>query len=364
MGEVGRVAALLGGAVLVGYVLLAAVRTTVVPRSDVVLLSRWVFRATRVLFMLRVRRAKDYVEVDRRMAPYAPVSLIVLPGTWVAGVLVGFTAIDWGLHVDPLRHAFMLSASSLTTLGSVGARDLPTTVTSVVEATLGLGLIALLISYLPSIYSAFQRRELQVTRLATRAGDPPSALVMIKRHHALDRLDALDDLWDDYETWFADIEETHTTQPSLVFFRSIAHNRSWLTAAGCVLDAAALRASTLDMHREPRAELCMRAGYLSLRHVADYFAIPHNSDPSPTDPISIDRSEFDAAYDELVAAGVPVKADRDQCWRDFAGWRVNYDLVLITLAGLALAPYAQWSSDRSVPFIAPLLDGTWVRRRR
>jgi hypothetical protein len=363
MVEVGRVAALLGGTALVVYVLLAAVRTTVVPRSEVVLLTRWVFRAVRAVFVVWVRRAKDFVELDRRMAPYAPIGLIVLPGTWVALIIVGFTAINWGLHVDPLRQSFILSADSVTTLGSVAAPDLPTTFASVIEATLGLGLIALLISYLPSIYSAFHRRELGVARLATRAGDPPSAMVMIKRHHALDRLDALDDMWDDFETWFSDIEETHSSQPSLVFFRSIGHERSWITAAGVVLDTAALRASTLDLPREPRAELCLRAGYLSLRRIAAYFSIPHDTAPLPTDPISIDRSEFDAAYDELVAAGVPVKSDRDQCWRDFAGWRVNYDTVLITLAGLAVAPYAQWSSDRSIPFLAPLLSHQLLRRR-
>ena len=356
MGEVGRVVAIVAGTYLVAYVLLAAVRTTVVPRSEVVILTRWVFRATRVLFKLRVSRAKDYIEVDRRMALYAPISLIVLPGTWVALVIAGFTAIDWGLHVGSPRAAFTLSAESLTTLGSVAGPDLPTTVMSVIEATLGLGLIALLISYLPSIYSAFQRRELGVSRIVTRAGEPPSALVMIKRHHALDRLNALDDMWDDFETWFSDIEETHSSQPSLVFFRSITHDRSWITAAGVVLDTAALRASTLDLPREPRAELCLRAGYLSLRRIAAYFSIPYDDAPLPTDPISIDRSEFDGAYDELVAAGVPVKEDRDQCWRDYAGWRVNYDRVLITLAGLALAPYAEWSSDRSVTYLAPLVQ--------
>jgi hypothetical protein len=363
MGELARVAAMLGGIYIVFYVVLAALRTTVLPRSDVVLLTRWVFRAVHFIFRIRIKGAKDYVELDRRMAPYAPISLVMLPWTWVTGVAIGFTAIDWGLHVDPLRHAFTLSAVSLTTLGSVSAPDLPTIVVSVVEATLGLGLVALLISYLPSIYSAFQRRELQVARLATRAGDPPSAIVMIKRHHALDRLDALDDMWDDYETWFSDIEETHSSQPSLVFFRSISHQRSWITAAGVVLDSAALRASTLDLPREPRAELCIRAGYLSLRRIADYFSIPHDAAPNPTDAISIDRSEFDAAYDALVAEGVPVRPDRDQCWLDFAGWRVNYDQVLITLAGLTNAPYAEWSSDRSIPYLAPLLNRDWRHRR-
>src|SRR5204862_4314041 len=130
---------------------------------------------------------KTYEQLDRTLAIYAPLGLVILPGLWVAFVLAGFTAINWGLGVDPLREAFYLSGSSLFTLGFTAAPDLPTHVFSYIEAALGLGLVALLISYLPSIYSAFQRRELEVTRLTTRAGMPPSAITMIKRHHALAR---------------------------------------------------------------------------------------------------------------------------------------------------------------------------------
>src|SRR5262249_42960322 len=153
-------------------------------------------------------------------------------------------------------------------------------------------------------------------------------------------------IWDDWETWFADLEETHTSQPSLVFFRSISHDRSWITSAGVVLDAAALRTAALDVPPNPRAQLCIRAGYLALRRIASYFAIPFDDDPAPDDAISIDRSEFDAALDDLARADVPLRADRDAAWRDFKGWRVNYDAPLIGLAGLAQAPYAPWSSDR------------------
>ena len=41
-----------------------------------------------------------------------------------------------------------------------------------------------------------------------------------------------------------------------------------------------------------------------------------------------------------------LKSDRDECWRNFAGWRVNYDTPLVALAGLTDAPAVPWSSDR------------------
>jgi hypothetical protein len=95
----------------------------------------------------------------------------------------------------------------------------------------------------------------------------------------------------------------------------------------------------------------IRSGYLCLRHLADYFRIAVDHDPQPDDPISIRREEFDAAYERLAGNGVPLRADRDQCWRDFAGWRVNYDAALIGLARLTMAPDAPWSSAR--PVVAP-----------
>ncbi|MGI8662951.1 MAG: hypothetical protein ACR2LQ_07035 [Acidimicrobiales bacterium] len=359
MAEIGRVAALLAGVFLVGWALLSAIRTVILPRGEVVLLTRWTFLSVRKVFDLPLRRAKSYEQRDRAMAMFAPIGLMCLPATWISLSIAGFSAVFWGLHVDPLREAFELAGSSTLTLGTHQAPDLPTHIASFVAATLGLGLVALLISYLPSIYSAFQRREIAVTRLAARAGDPPSATEMIKRHHRLARLDALDAVWADWETWFADVEETHTSQPSLVFFRSISHERSWVTSAGVLLDAAALRASTLNLPMDAQAQITIRAGFLALRRIADYYGIAYDPDPPPDGPISIDRSEFDAAYEELASYGVPTRPDRDACWRDFRGWRVNYDTVLIALAGLTMAPYALWSSDRS----SERVRSRWFPRR-
>jgi hypothetical protein len=353
MSALARVAAGVGGASLVLWVLRSAVRTVVLPRAEVVWLTRWTFLALRKVFDLRLRRAKTYPQRDRAMAMYGPIGLVLLPFIWVSLAIIGFTGAFWGLGVDPLTEAFELAGSSLLTLGTHQAQDLPTHVTQFFAATIGLGLVALLISYLPSIYSAFQRRELAVARLATRGGDPPSAVETIVRHHRILSLEALDEIWDGWETWFADVEETHSSQPSLVFFRSITHERSWLTSAGALLDTASLRASTLDLPSNPQAQLTIRAGYLALRRIATYYDIEFDPDPQPDDPISVARSEFDDVYDQLVEAGVPVRTDRDQCWIDFRGWRVNYDVPLVALASLAMAPYALWSSDRSAVRVRP-----------
>jgi hypothetical protein len=245
-----------------------------------------------------------------------------------------------------LREAFIVSGSSLLTLGFDRPPGLPHVLLSFVEAALGLGIVALMISYLPTFYSAFNRREALVGMLEARAGDPPSANVWLARYHIIGLLPQIETEFAQWEAWFADIEESHTSNPALVFFRSPQPNRSWITAAGCILDTAAVVASTLDRPRSSQAQLLIRTGYLSLRHIADYFGIAYDPEPRPDDPISVTRREFDLLLVELQAADVPIKADRDQAFRDWAGWRVNYDRALIGLAQLVVAPPARWSSDR------------------
>lgn len=351
---------LVGGVSAVG-VLGSAIRTVVVPRAERNLLSRSVFTGVRKLFAYRVRKTADWEAADRIMARYAPMALVVLPAAWITLMVLAFTPMFWALGSDFPREAVTRSGSSLLTLGFAFADDLPETILSFVAATIGLGLVALLISFLPSIYSQFSRREVLVGQMDTWAGTPPNPAELLLRAHRIGWIEQLDDLWTDWERWFVEVEESHTSNAALPFFRSQHPERSWITAAGCVLDTAALRAAALDLPRTYRAELCIRSGYLALRRIADAFGIPHDPAPAPADPISVTREELDEVLDRLADEGAPVLADRDQIWRDFAGWRVNYDTVLVALSGLIVAPGAPWSSDRSVLGTASRRRGSWRR---
>ncbi len=127
-----RVLAFTGGSVVVLVVLLSAVRTVILPRGEPVLLTRVVFVSLRAVFDLFGRRAKTYQQRDRSLALYSPIGLVLLPGSWVALVILGFTAVDWGLGVDPLRSAFYLSGSAMLTLGFDLPPSLPTHVATYV----------------------------------------------------------------------------------------------------------------------------------------------------------------------------------------------------------------------------------------
>lgn len=351
MQTLGHVVIFITGFLVVVLTLSSALSTFVLPRAARSQLNRIVFGFLRRFFDFILHFARTYRTRDAIMAYYAPIGLMLLVPTWYFLILLGYAAMYWGLGVNGIVAAIRLSGSSLLTLGFESNNALLVTLLEFSEAMLGLILVALLIAYLPTLYSAFSRREQVVNMLEVRAGSPPSALEMLLRFHRNHGLEKLSDYWKVWEAWFADIEESHTTLPALIFFRSPRAENSWVTAAGAVLDAASITLSAIEIPYEVSAALCIRAGFLALRRIANYFDIPNPENPHyPETPICVDRAEFENVLDQLASAGLPLKADREQAWRDFAGWRVNYDRALILLCGLVMAPKAAWSSDRAPEF--------------
>ncbi|MCA1838758.1 MAG: hypothetical protein ABR507_09655 [Actinomycetota bacterium] len=342
-----RTMVFVAGMLVIFFTVGSAVRSVVLPRAVPARLTGWVFALMRSLFVLRAGPKANYERRDKVMALFAPVSLLTLVVAWEVLVGAGFAAMFWAAGSLGFSEAFQISGSSLLTLGTSRPHDLFGTTLMFAEAGLGLLLLALLITFLPSLYANFSRRETLVALLEIRGNAPPSAVEVISRYFRIHGLDRLSSMWQQWEVWFAEIEETHTSFPALIFFRSPQSKHSWVTAAGAVLDAAAFRASSIDAQRDPDAELCIRAGYVSLRRIAAFFSIPFDENPKPTDPITVSKVEFDETYSRLETEGVPLKP-RDQAWIDFTGWRVNYDRVLVALATLTMAPPAPWSSDRSL----------------
>jgi hypothetical protein len=348
------------GLVAVLIVLDAVLRTFVLPRGAPVLFTSLTFRSVRAVLGVFARPSRWYEARDRVMALYAPLALITFPAVSLV-VLMGAFACFFEVTVGRgWRAALTASGSSLFTLGFERPPGLGSVFIAFAEAAIGLGLLAVLIAYLPTIYSSFSTRETMVTQLSVRAGTPPTAWRMLELAHRADFLDDLDRDWQEWMRWFSAVSETHTSLAVLPFFRSPNPHRSWITSAGTVMDAAALRLAVLNIPYSAAPGLCIRSGYMALREIADFFAFEHDADPAPDDPISVSREEFIEIYEQLAEAGLPVRPDRDRAWRDFAGWRVNYDRVLLALCGLVMAPYAPWSSDRSPT--SPLRSRRWGLR--
>ncbi len=351
-----KVSVFIIGLTVVIMTIFSALSTFVLTRAARSQLNRVVFGLMRRVFDFILRFTSNYEQRDAIMAYYSPLSLIMLVPVWYALIMLGYAAMYWSLGVGDWFADIRYSGSSLLTLGFATSENPFVTVLSFSEALIGLILVALLMAYLPTMYAAFSRREQAVSMLEVRAGNPSSALEMLLRFNRIHGLDKLGEYWKTWEAWFADIEESHTTLPALVFFRSPRSDNSWITSAGAVLDSAAITLSAVDIPYEPSGALSIRAGFLALRRIANYFDIPNPQNPQyPADPISITREEFEETLTKLANAGVPLKADREQAWKDFAGWRVNYDRVLLVLCSLVMAPYAPWSSDRAKKFKSPPL---------
>lgn len=340
------IAAIVGGSAIVIITLWSAMVTVVVPRSERPLLTRWHFTFINSSVAFLDGRIHDPIKRDRLESRLAAFGLITLPFVWATHVTIGFALVCWRTGFDSFEDAFIYSGSALTTLGFRDSDDTITLILGIVEALIGLGLVALMISYLPTIYGSYTDREIAVARLEVRAGRPPHPVEFLDRTNRIGWLEQMDLVWAEWEQWFLQIEETHTTHTSLAYFRSAYPGRSWLVAAGTVLDAAALIHSTIDVEISPRAALCIRSGFTTLGSIADALDIDHPEDPHfPDDPISIDRSTFDVLCDELERRGIPLIADRDQAWVNFAGWRVNYDVALAGLLETLRIPPGEWLGE-------------------
>jgi hypothetical protein len=170
---------------------------------------------------------------------------------------------------------------------------------------------------------------------------------------SVDSYERLDELWREWEQWFIEVGETHTTLTILNYYRSPSPEQTWIGSAASVLDAAALFNAAVDFPPSPTAGLCIRSGWLTLHRMADYFRIPYPKVIDRSVAISITRDEFEAVLDRLERSGVPLLADRDAAWCDFCGWRANYDAVLERLYSLFTCPRTDWHDAAVQPLFGP-----------
>lgn len=349
----GRVVLGLLGAAIVVWVLDAAVRTFLLPRVASVRLSRAVAGTVRRLFSAIASEGRPYLQRDRRLALYPPVLLLSYQASWLSLSFLAFGLLFFAAGAPSIAHGFELSGSSLFTLGTTPASGPGEMALSYLEAAIGLTLLALLIAFIPTLYAAFQRRELSVTRLSVRAGVPATPWGILEIAHSVDDYGRLDELWREWESWFIELRETHTTLTILNFYRTPIPGQTWVGSATAVLDAAALYNAAVDLPPSASAGLCIRSGWLALRGLADYFRVDYPHDPDGTEQITIGRDEFELALAHLERSGLPLIADHEQAWLDFVGWRVNYDAIIEALHELTSSPRHDWHTAGTQPLFAP-----------
>ncbi len=341
-----RIAILLGGLALVLWTLGSVITSVIVPRANTSRISGTLAALVQKAAALLASGRADYMARDGILAQVAPLFLVLRLVLWIGLLVVGFAALLWGAGESTWADAFRLSASSVLPLGISRAHSGLTTAIVFLESASGVIVVALQISYLPSLYSSFNRRETLVTMLNSSSGSPPWGPEILARHALIDNQDHLEQLYHDWEQWAADLAESHTSYTILLFFRSPDPRTSWVVALLACMDAAALQLSLDPLGAPASARPFMRMGIVCLRSLARAKSIPYNADPLPADPISLTYEEFEYGVARMTSVGWQPERTVADAWPEFRGWRVNYEATAYGLAALIDAPPGPWSGPR------------------
>lgn len=343
----------IGGAI--GLILIATVvwdifQTVVVPRP-----AHGRFRIARNLIRLSWRATRTVAlrstSPRRReglLGIYAPAIVFVLLVVWIAVLLLGYGLVVYALR-DQLRpvpgsvgDAIYLAGTALTTLGfsDVVPTGGPARAVLVMAGATGLGIVALVITFLFSLYGAFQRREVLVVMLDSRAGAPPSGVALLETYARLGLVGELPKLFAEWEAWAAEVLDSHVAFPILGYFRSSHDNESWIGSVGALLDAATLVLTTVEGVQRGHAEMMAQMGEHLVEDVGQAYGF--ENEPGA----GITRMEYDEARDRLAAAGYTL-GDPGRGWRSFTARRAHYAARLNLLAELWVSPPSQWIGDRA-----------------
>ncbi len=240
------------GLLLLFLTLWDAFETIILPRrvTRSFRLVRVFYRPTWALWSAVSRRLRPVKLRETHLSYFGPLSLLMLFAIWACALIVAFSMLHWAGgsavlgsgRAASFRTDLYMSGTTFFTLGlgDVVPQSAMARIITVGEAGTGFGFLAIVISYLPTLYGAFSQRELNISLLDARAGSPPTAAELLRRHARLSNSDAISQLLRDWEIWSAQLMESHLSYPVLCYFRSQHDNQSWLAAFTVVLDVSAL----------------------------------------------------------------------------------------------------------------------------
>ena len=361
----------IAGVLLVAFVLLDVFLTVVVPRrapsagrhlrlTGYAVPGLWKIWRYIGLRMSSAERREVFLGI------YGSFIVILLLIAWVAGLVIGY-----GLVLDALRAQLRPESENFgaslyfagTSLLTLGFGDV--VAMGGVAAATGLGLFALCITLLFTLYGSFQRREVAVVVLEAGAGAPPSGVTLLETYALAGILDDLPHLFRDWQSWAAEVLDSHLAYPVLAYFRSSHDNDSWISSLGAVMDASTLVLTTIKDGPKGWAKLSRSVGGHCLEDLVAYFRLPNESQ------VGVERAEFEEARRRLERAGF-VLEDADRAWENFARLRQEYAGRVNALALYWATPPAQWIGDRSPlkhprlhapePELGPALPGVRVQR--
>jgi hypothetical protein len=341
--------AIIAGALILLSVLLDAFETVVLPRRvrRMFRISTWFYRNT---WRPWARLASHIPSQNRResfLGYFGPLSLIVLLGLWACSLIFGFALLQYGSGEQlftgnqPVTFGLLLYHSG-ETFFTLGYGDIVpasgfSRALSVGEAFMGFAFLGVVIGYLPTIYSAFSRREIEISLLDARAGSPPSAAELLIRAASSTDQRTLDQLFRDWERWAAEVLESHLSYPVLSFYRSQHSNQSWLGALVVILDAASLVIAGIDGVNTEQA----RWTFKMARHAVVDLAQVVRARYDPEIPDRLLPDDLALIRTQLAAKGLRLSTD-PEAESKLAQLRQQYEPYAIAMARnlyIALPPW-------------------------
>lgn len=296
-----HILAAIAGIVIILAVLLDAFETVVLPRRvrRQYRITSWFYRRTWIPWRKITTHIKSPSRRENFLGYFGPLSLLLLLGLWAAALIFGFALVQYGAgeHVqlsnEPITFGRLLYHSG-ETFFTLGYGDITPTspvarLLSVLEAGMGFGFLGTVVGYLPTIYAAFSRREVQISLLDARAGSPPTAAELLARFGNRPQQIEFDQMLRDWERWAGEVLESHISYPPLGFFRSQHSNQSWLGALTTILDACALVIAGVDGLRSDQAKVTFamaRHAVVDLAQVSKASYDPQLPDRLPPDQLA------------------------------------------------------------------------------
>lgn len=316
-------------------------------------LIRAFYRITWVPCRFAARRIRTAKRREALLSFFGPLSLILLFIVWAISLVLGFAMLQWSFGTQlnsPEGTAtfgthLYLSGTTFFTLGfgDVTPRLPFGRALAVLEAGTGLGFIAIVIGYLPVLYQAFSRREVNISLLDARAGSPPSAAVLLRRHNDGDGMNELVQLLRDWERWSAELMESHLSYPVLCFFRSQHDNQSWLAALTTILDTSAIVSTGMEGTPARQARLT----FAIARHAVVDLSQIFNTPPLHPEPDRLPPADLRRMRTTMAADGVVLRdeAEADQKLSELRGM---YDPYVNALANYLFITLPPWDSATKV----------------
>jgi len=342
------------GSVLILTVLWEAFETIILPRRvrRRFRLTRLYYRSTWLPLSTMVRRIRGTRRKETLLSFFGPLSLLGLLAIWAVALVLGFALLQYGLgsqlRADSEMPTFVMdlyvSGTSFFTLGlgDVVPVSWPARAVTALEAAVGFGFLAIVIGYLPVIYQSFSRREVVISMLDARAGSPPTAAELLRRHAADHTLDALDALLRDWEHWSAELLESHLSYPVLAYFRSQHDNQSWLGALTTILDASALVLAGLKGRSSSQAKLT----FAMARHTVVDLCQVFNAEPDFQRIDRLNAADIKRLQATLRATGLEPADPEGQRLAHFRRMYEPYVHALARYLQMDLPPWLPVSSQK------------------